>query len=315
MPLRDHARLDGGFGTSITVAPSGSLWVASTTNVANVWRGDSLLHTVRVSGYVGGRGKFNSDESEVAIGLCMIDTASGEVLRKIVEPKWLTASLDSDHNVSPADFTAPVVVHVSGGDRAAVTTEYLPPRSKGSSDRYTGPTAQALLVDLGTDEIVSELVHDASRHRVLIDSSADVVATVSHHDVRVWSANSGEQVAAWTIDGIADAVAVAPTTSAVAVLTSQGDVIIRSMNGDTLSTWHAHDGAGAALAWDHSGKWIATGSRDGNVGVWDVTAARPTLIGEYTTTSIGGLGVMPADGALIVAGDVVDQGMTILTIG
>jgi len=315
MPLRVQSQLAGGFGTSITVAPTGSLWLASTTNVANIWRGDSLLHTVRVSGYVDGRGEFNADESAVAVGLWTIDTASGEALRHIVEPKWLTATLDRDDDVSPADFAVPVVVHVPGADRAAVTTEFQPSRLKGSSGRYPEPTAQALLVDLGADEVVSELVHDASRYRVLTDSSAHVVAAVSHHDVRVWSATTGEPIASWTIDGTVDAIAVSPDSAAVAVLTTRGDVTICAPDGETLRTWHVHDGVGASLVWDHSGGWIATGSRDGKLGVWDITAgARPELIGTYTTGSIGGLGVMPADGALILAGDVVEQGMTILTL-
>lgn len=318
MPLRVQSQLEGGFGTSITVAPSGSSWVASTTNVANVWRGTELVHVVRVTGHVGGRGQFNSDESSVVVGLYTIDTASGELLRQITEPRWLTSNLgddDDDADLSPPDFTAPMVVHLPGSDRAVVQTRYQPPRLKGSSSRFSGPKAQVLLVDLGADEVVSELMHDASRHHVVIDATSDVVAAATHHDVHVWSSAAGDSIATWTIDGMVDAIAVSPDSRAVAVLTRAGDITIWATDGQALSTWHAHDGAGSALAWAHSGEWLATGSRDGNIGVWATTAAtHPELIGAHATDSNGGIAVMPGDGALIVAGDVVDQSMAILTL-
>jgi hypothetical protein len=309
--LRVDSVLEDGFGTSIASAPSGR-WVAATTNVANLWQGTELVHAVAVHGHVGGRARYSADESSLALGVYVIDVATGESVRRVGDGLWLTATID-DGSVSPSDFTTPFVVHVPSAELAVVQSEYQLPRGVSAASDYSGPGAQLLLVDLDAGKLVAELVHDASDHSGRIDASASVIAAAARRDIASWSSASGEPLGEWTSDDLIDAVAVS-SDDHIATLSRGGDVTIWSATGEAIHSWHAHEGAGAALVWAPSTNWLATASKDGRVGVWDVSGDQPEQRADWSTDSAGGLGVAADGESLIVASDRIDQTLTLLTL-
>lgn len=338
MTMRVEAQLDEGFGTSITGSPDGSLWVASTTNVAYLWRRkdqrDQLLHSVKVIGHVAGRAGFSDDGATVRVGRCTVDVESGSVdeIGEFDAP-WLVAApdhhgqddepgdtsllistLDSDtgESANASDFTTPVVVHVPGSTMAVVRTQFLQPRDRGAVSGYLGPMGRLLLADLDAGSLVKELAHDGSQFGC-IDASGQVIAAAEVRKIRTWRSSTGSPLATWSADDIVDAVAISPTGD-VATLNRDGWAFISTVDGNELRGWHVHDGAGAAVAWSPSGDRLAVGSRGGHVSVWDVSSGDSELIDTYDADSVGGLSFINSEDSLIVATDVVDQSMFRLSI-
>lgn len=310
MTLRLEVQLDDGYGSSLA-ATTNDLWVSATTGQANLWRGDRLTHSVRVPGFQAGRPSITSDGSTAVVGTWKIDVDSGEVTDGQPAPSWLVDAID-DGSVTPADFSMPLVMHVPGSSRAVVHTRFLEPRGIDATSGYSGPTSQLLLVDLDAGQLTALLMADAGSYRVLADASAGLLATASDQQISTWS-TLGEPRGTWECNAIVDAVAVSSTSDVVAVLDRAGMISLCDADGDVRRRWQAHTGAGGALAWHGSGSWLASGGRDGDVAVWDVTTHEPSSIGECSMESAEGLVFLGHD-RLVVATDRVDQTMSIFAV-
>jgi hypothetical protein len=311
--IRLDATFEEGFGTSIACADAGGWWVAATTSVAHIWRGHDLLHGVALSGFVRGRPSFDGDSASVRVGEYTIDVASGEIVGRLADRSWLTEALDDASAVTPTDFATPTFSYLSNGTRAVVLSKFLQPRGLDASTSFDGPLSQLLLVDVDAGVLVAELVHDAHEHRGLVDASDGAIAAAGGTTISTWVDSSGSPIASWASDALIEAITVAPGGSEIATLDRTGELTVWSTNGEKIRSFPAHDDAGAALVWDRSGRWIASASRDGCVRAWAAEGERE-LIGEYQTESVGGMARGPALDGLIVAGDVVDQDLTLLTV-
>ena len=309
--------LSGGYGASLA-SSSGDLWVAATTNVAHVWHGTRVAHSVDVTGFQTGRPGIADHGATLRVGLWNIDVASGEVTGGPADVDWLTDAID-DGSVSSSDFSTPVVAHVLGSSLAVVQTQYLKPRGKQSerAKRYGGPKGQLLLVDVVAGSVVSVLVDDLDGGRVIIDTSSDLVVATHRRHVDVWS-SGGDRRGEWEVDEIVEAVAISPE-GLVTSLDRAGTISMFTPGGDRRHSWAAHDGHGAALAWHRSGGWLASGSTSGDVVVWpgedadgERTAARAPL-GGYVLPSLAGL-VSVGEDQLVVASGPVDQAMVMLAV-
>ena len=92
--------------------------------------------------------------------------------------------------------------------------------------------------------------------------------------MRIWSRTTGELLASLPGRGVPSRVVVA-STGLVAAVFDDGVVMVWDSSSSRLR-WQrqAHAGVGSAMAFESSGRLLATGGADGVVKVWDARSGR-----------------------------------------
>ena len=92
--------------------------------------------------------------------------------------------------------------------------------------------------------------------------------------MRIWSRTTGEQLASLPGRGVPSRVVVASTGLFAAVFDDGVVMVWDSSSARVRWQRQAHAGVGSAMAFDASGRLLATGSADGAVKVWDARSGR-----------------------------------------
>lgn len=146
----------------------------------------------------------------------------------------------------------------------------------------------------------------AALKAVTFSSDGRWLAAGTDKEVKIWGAETGNEVQSWSTQGNVDAVAFSPRGTSVA-----------STNGNAVMLWdlavprepqnvavHEMDQV-LAVAFSPDGRLMATGSRKASVKLWDVATGRELahLIGhQYFVESVG----FSPDGRLLVSSSSVD---------
>ena len=111
--------------------------------------------------------------------------------------------------------------------------------------------------------------------------------------------------------GLLHAIQFTPDGNRVAVATSVGIWIYDAQTAEELTLLTGHTGRVTSLSFPADGRFLASGSFDGTVRLWDIDSGKQTAVFAGHRAIIAAIAVSP-DGKSVVSGDMTSQGVLIL---
>jgi WD40 repeat protein/DNA-binding SARP family transcriptional activator len=279
---------DGGF-TGVEYTPDGSGLLTS------AWSGVALMNAstgARIRGYEGAGDAAFGSGGMIALqgdGITIVRASSGQVIRRIAEPKS-----DSGSGLAFAS-RAPVVAAGRLNSRVEV---------------WNAESGKVLKV-LGGPLDVSGNTQD-----VALSPDGRLVASMHSRAVlRVWNVVSGRklfQVEAQT--GLGTGVAFSPDGRLVATSGEDGASVWSVPSGGKVATMAA-GGQMQAVAFNADGTQLATAGADGTARIWDVATGRLELILTGHQSALAGVAFSPDGTRLATVGADGSLRVYVLSVG
>lgn len=294
-------RYEVGFGGQFAFAPDGRTWAAATTGIVHLWAADHLVDTIAVPGYLQGGIRFARQGASLRVGLWLVDIQSGATERSLPDGDLLVSALQDEAATHPELFSALSIDWNGDGSRAVVMTKYQPPRGLGTDYQHQGPPGQILLVDVAAGKVAEVLEADTGALGAWGVALCDRYVALGGPGVRVHDLDSGDQVADLTADGAWVAVRFSPDGAWLAAVQRGGTITLWSTSDwSVVASWPSTAPSAAVLAFDSSGRRLASAGRRGPVQIWSVGTTPEPVAAAPEEHGVQGLAFHP-DGRLLVA--------------